>query len=181
VQCLHLDIDVLNMDSAQTAVFNQMIASMNMSNPACKAGTVAAGVCPVTAPRNVNVCRRRKTTLKAVGLKGGQSGTVMVSNILPPYDFSDLQIISKCESRSGNGRFLTFLPCLVTNRTVAGRRLYLITTADAVRCLVGVFKDRPGAGRFYTDEQIVTRNDVYVKISVRHHASKETVCQKKKD
>jgi len=80
MQCLHLDIDVLNMDSAQTSVINQMMASINISNPACKAGTVAASVCPVPAPGSVNVCRRRSTTLKAVGLKGGQPGTDMVSN-----------------------------------------------------------------------------------------------------
>ena len=43
------------------------------------------------------------------------------------------------------------LPCVVTNRTGAGWRLYIITSFDArlgtVRRPVGVFKDRPSAVR----------------------------------
>ena len=50
---------------------------------------------------------------------------------LTPYDFSDLLIDGVFENRPGTGRFLTFFLCVVTFRTGAGRRLYMITSADA--------------------------------------------------
>jgi len=40
------------------------------------------------------------------------------------YDFSDLQITGEFENRPGTGRIF---PCVVTGRTGAGRRLYMIT------------------------------------------------------
>ena len=57
---------------------------------------------------------------------------------LTSYDFSDLHITGEFENRQGTGRFLRMLSCLFTYRTGAGRRLYMITSADArpdtVRC-----------------------------------------------
>jgi len=50
---------------------------------------------------------------------------------LTPYDLKDLQITVKIDNRPGIGRFLRNLSCVVTNRTGAGRRLYMITPADA--------------------------------------------------
>ena len=46
---------------------------------------------------------------------------------LPPYDFSDLKI---------TGRFLTYVPCIVTNCTGAGRRLYYDNIEFIDRCVL---------------------------------------------
>jgi len=49
---------------------------------------------------------------------------------LAPYNFSDLQITGEFDNQPGTGRFFgNFL--VVTYRTSAGRRLYIITSADA--------------------------------------------------
>jgi len=57
---------------------------------------------------------------------------------LTSYDFSDLHITGEFDNRPGTGRLLRFFSCVVTYRTGAGRRLYMITSAYArpgtVRC-----------------------------------------------
>ena len=55
---------------------------------------------------------------------------------LTSYDFTDLHITGKFDNRPGTGRFFS---CVVTYRTGAGRRLYMITSYGA----------RPGIGRCY--------------------------------
>ena len=61
---------------------------------------------------------------------------------LTTYDFSDLQITSEFDNRQGTGRFLRNVSCVVTYRMGGGRRLYMISSADArpgtVRCPDGV-------------------------------------------
>jgi len=51
------------------------------------------------------------------------------------------------ENRMGTRRFSTIFSCVVTSRTGDGRRLYMITSADARPCTVrrpvGVVRDRP--------------------------------------
>ena len=92
---------------------------------------------------------------------------------LTSYDFSDLHIIGEFDNRPGTGRFLRNLPCVVTYRTGAGRRLYMKTSADARpgsvrrRTVPGRRSKRSTGhrtvpGRFYT---IFTCNDEYICIS----------------
>jgi len=50
---------------------------------------------------------------------------------LTSYDFSDLHITGEFDNRPDTGLFLRIFSCVVTYRTGAGRRLYLITLADA--------------------------------------------------
>jgi len=50
---------------------------------------------------------------------------------LTSYDFTDLHITGEFDNRPGTGRFLRIFYFVVTYRTGAGRRLYMITSADA--------------------------------------------------
>jgi len=78
---------------------------------------------------------------------------------LTSYDFINLQITGEFDNRPGTRRFLRIFFCVVTYRTSAGRRLYMITSADArpgtVRCPAGVVRGQP---------------------DIRHHSSEETGC-----
>ena len=64
---------------------------------------------------------------------------------LPRYDFSNLQITGEFDNRPETGRFSTYFPCVITNSTGTGRRLYMKTSADAqpgtVRRPVGNFRN----------------------------------------
>jgi len=51
------------------------------------------------------------------------------------YDFSDLHISGEFDNRPGTGRFLRNFSCVVTYRTGAGRRLYMVTSVDFTRIL----------------------------------------------
>jgi len=66
---------------------------------------------------------------------------------LTMYDFSYLQITSEYDNRPGTGRFLRNFSCVVTYSMGGGRRLYMISSADArpgnVRCPDGVVRDQP--------------------------------------
>jgi len=50
---------------------------------------------------------------------------------LTSYDFSDLHITGEFKNRPGTGRYLRIFSCVVTYRTRAGRRLYMITSYGA--------------------------------------------------
>jgi len=76
-------------------------------------------------------------------------------------DFSDLQITSEFDNRSGTERFLRIFSCVVTYRTGAGQCLYMITTPNAY---------------FTQMKRMLTWNDVYIDINIRHHSSEETAC-----
>jgi len=101
---------------------------------------------------------------------------------LTKYDFSDLHITGEFDNRPGIGRFLRIFSCVVTYRTGGGRRLYMISSADAqpgtVRCPGGVVKNQPDTVRCPADftqmKHISTCNYVYNNIKIRHHSSKET-------
>ena len=56
---------------------------------------------------------------------------VLYLNITTSYDFSDLHIIGEFDNRPGTGRFFRIFSCVVTYRTGAGRRLYMIPSDDA--------------------------------------------------
>jgi len=93
-------------------------------------------------------------------------------------DFSDLQFTEEFKNRPDD-----CFPCVVTNRMGVGRRLYIMTSADArsgtVRRQAGVFGARSGIGRcnYIRIKQMSMCNDVNIKIIIRHHAC--TGCQKK--
>jgi len=57
------------------------------------------------------------------------------------YDFSDFHITGEFGNRPGTGRFFS---CVVTYRTGTGRRLYMITSADA---RLGTLRCRTVPGR----------------------------------
>jgi len=50
---------------------------------------------------------------------------------LTSYNFSDLHITVEFNNRPGTGQFLRFFTCVVTYRTGAARRLYMITSVGA--------------------------------------------------
>jgi len=108
---------------------------------------------------------------------------------LTSYDFSDLHITGKYDIQPGTGRFSRIFSYVVTYRTGAGRRLYMITSADArpdiVRCPAGVVRDQPDTVRCPAEltrmKQNFKCNDVYINIKICHHSSKETGWSNKKD
>ena len=51
---------------------------------------------------------------------------------LTSYDFSDLHITGEFDNRPGTGRFLRKFSCVVTYRTGAGQRRYIITSAGVL-------------------------------------------------
>jgi len=84
---------------------------------------------------------------------------------LTSYDFSDVHITGEFDNRPGTGRFLRIFSCVVTNRTGAGRRLYMMTSADVrpgtVRCRTVPCRrckisagHRTVPGRFYTNFRV---------------------------
>jgi len=101
----------------------------------------------------------------------------MVTNKTDAVLFIDLQITGEFDNRPGTGRFLRIFSCVVTYRTGAGRRLYMITSADTRPATVR-HRMMPGQrckpsttyGTFFTC------NHVYTNIKIRHHSSKETCC-----
>ena len=98
---------------------------------------------------------------------------------LTSYYFSDLHITGEFDNPPVTGRFLGISSCVVTYRTSAGRRLYMITSVDArpgcVRCPAGVIRDQPDTVRcpgYF--RRIFTCNNVYIYIKFRHHSFTET-------
>jgi len=83
------------------------------------------------------------------------------------HDFSELQITSEFGNRPRTGRFLRNFSFVVTYRIGGGRRLYMISSADArpgtVRCPDGVVRDQPDTVQCPADftgmKHIYTCND----------------------
>jgi len=99
----------------------------------------------------------------------------------------NLQITGTFEILTVTERISTCCPCVVTNRTGAGRRLYMTTSVDAqtgnVRRLDGVLKERPGTVRC---RQILhrwnkfSRAMMYISISSFATMPPKTGCQNKR-
>jgi len=79
---------------------------------------------------------------------------------LTPHDFS----VSRVDNHPGTVRFLWIFSCVVTYRTGAGRRLYMITSADAGRSPYGIVRC----------PAVVVR-DVYINIKNRHYSTKQQI------
>ena len=99
----------------------------------------------------------------------------------------NLQVTGKFEILTVTERISTFCPCVVTNRTGAGRHLYITTSVDAqtgnVRAPGRRFKrttrHRTVSADFAQMKHLYMCHCVYIKMIIRHHASKIQVVKSK--